>query len=114
VSRPLLAIVILGLVVAPPSWADASSSIAVQPAASALDLVMDGAGSVSTHIVRIAVVVVASDGPRGFTLSIGSGSLGKTRTMFVRRDGEPAPRAAWGSTLPTLLLCVILQVDGER
>jgi hypothetical protein len=65
------------IVAAPMSPANAGSSVAVQPAAGAMDLVMDGTGSVTTHVVRIAVVMVAGDGPRGFTLGIGSGSLTK-------------------------------------
>ena len=40
-------------------------------------------------------------------------SRGKTRTGFVRRDSEPCTAVTGTSTMPLLLLRVILQADGD-
>ena len=59
------------------AYASASSSVTTQAVAQATALELDGTGSATVHIVRIADVVADTNSPNGCTLSISSGSLTK-------------------------------------
>jgi hypothetical protein len=79
----------------------ASSAVTAQRAAGATGLDLEGRGSASTHIVKIAEVSLTTDSGRGFTVTITSGSLGKAdgstpvafQVVLVDRDAL-APSAA--------------------
>lgn len=76
--------------------ADASSSVAASQVAQATGLELDGTGSATVHIVRVADVVAMTNSPNGFTLSISSGNLTKPggqpvafQVVLVDRDASP-------------------------
>jgi hypothetical protein len=71
-----------------------------------MDLAMDGAGLITTHIVKIAVVELSSDRPLGFTLSISAGRLmkggGRAIPFQVTAvDHAAAPPTASAFTAPS-------------
>lgn len=64
----------------------AAPSVSVQASASAIGLALDGLGSASTHIVKVADVSASTNAAGGFTLSVSSGYLskadGRTQVSF--------------------------------
>jgi hypothetical protein len=84
-----------------PSPVQASSAVTVQSAAGATSLELDGRGSASTHIVKIAELSLTTDAAVGLTVTITSGSLAKAdgstpvsfRIVLADRDA-PAPSSA--------------------
>jgi hypothetical protein len=60
-----------------PSQVLAAPSVVAQSTAGATNLGLDGRGSASTHIVKVADLSLSTDAADGFTLSITSGSLTK-------------------------------------
>jgi len=62
----------------------ATSSVTATNTAGATNLGLDGEGSASTHIVKVADLSLSTDSSSGFTLSITSGSLTKA-------GGTPVP-----------------------
>jgi hypothetical protein len=67
-----------------PALALAAPELAVSATAGASNLTMDGAGSSSTRIVKIADLSLSTDDEQGLTLSVSSGSLTKA-------GGSPVP-----------------------
>lgn len=57
--------------------ADAGTTLTTWATAGSTSLVMDGMGSASVHIVKIAEVTVSTDAVAGITLFVSSGSLSK-------------------------------------
>jgi hypothetical protein len=72
-----LAVTLLVVVGFHVSLAAASPSVVVTPASDADTLVLDGMGSSSIHIVKIAELTLSTDASNGFTVWISSGSLTK-------------------------------------
>jgi hypothetical protein len=70
----------LALRAAAPAFA--TPAVIAQSTAGATNLALDGRGSASTHIVKVADVSLTTDATNGLTLSITSGSL-------VRPGGTP-------------------------
>jgi hypothetical protein len=68
---------ITGLLVAlgSSSVALAAPALTVQSASTATGLGLDGRGSTSTHVVKIADLVLSTEAAGGLTVSIGSGQL---------------------------------------
>jgi hypothetical protein len=85
----------------------ASSSVTVQGTAGATGLELDGRGSASTHIVKIAEISLTTSAAGGFTVTVTAGSLIKVdgstpvslRVVLVDRDA-PSPSAA-AFTIPS-------------
>jgi hypothetical protein len=81
----------------------ASSAVTVQSTAGATTLELDGRGSASTHIVKIAEVSLTTDAATGMTVAITSGSLAKLdgstpvsfRVVLVDRAASPPSAAAF-------------------
>ena len=65
------------LVMAAPALAFATPSVAAQSTASATNLGLDGRGSASTHIVKVAELSLSTGATNGLTVSITSGSMTK-------------------------------------
>lgn len=83
------------------SVALATPSMTVSPAAGNGGLILDGEGSSTTHVVKIADVSLSTDASNGFTVSISSGSLtkadGRTPVPYqvqLVADGAAAPLAS--------------------
>lgn len=83
------------------SVALATPSVTVSPAAGAGALVLDGEGSSTTHVVKLADVSLWTDAANGFIVSISSGNLtkadGRTPVPFqvvLVADGASAPLAS--------------------
>jgi hypothetical protein len=85
----------------------ASSAVTVQTTAGATSLELDGRGSASTHIVKIAEISLTTNAASGLTATITSGSLVKLdsstpvvfRIVLVDRDASPPSSAAF--TIPS-------------
>jgi hypothetical protein len=60
-----------------PSPAFATPAMTATATANATHLGLDGQGSASTHIVKVAALSLSTDGANGLTVSIASGSLTK-------------------------------------
>ncbi len=76
--RPLSSLgIVLALLVARPAPARGAPALVARATAGASSLHIDGRDSGSTHIVKIAVVLLSTTGPSGFTVSVSSGSLSK-------------------------------------
>jgi hypothetical protein len=72
--RVLLPLLTLALA---PAAAGAATSVSSTPTFAAGALALDGAGSATPRIVKVATVDVQSDAPGGFTLSAWAGALEK-------------------------------------
>lgn len=79
----------------------ATPSVTVSPVPGAGALVLDGQGSATTRIAKIADVSLSTDASSGFTVSVSSGSLtkadGRTPIPFqvvLVADGASAPLAS--------------------
>ena len=89
-----------------PLAAHATSSLTLAGASGAGQLALDGEGSSTSHIVKVASLTMDTDGP-GFTLSISSGSLSKAdggtpipfQVALVDEGAAPPPAAAF--TVPS-------------
>jgi len=64
----------------------------------ASNLVLDGIGNASEHIVKVADLTISTDNPNGHTLTVSSGNLTKadgitpiTFQVTTVADGAPAP-----------------------
>lgn len=96
ISIPFVATLLLGT----PAHALAAPSVSAQATAGANGLALEGMGSASTHIVKVADVLVSTDAANGCTLSITSGSLtkaGGTPIAFqvvLVADGVSPPSAS--------------------
>lgn len=85
----------------------AAPSVSAQATALAIGLALDGVGSASTHIVKIADVSASTAASSGFTLSVSSGYLtkadGRTPVAFqvaLVAAGASAPSSS-AFTTPT-------------
>lgn len=89
-----------------PSLAFAEPAMTATATANATHLELDGQGSASTHIVKIAALSLSTDGANGLTVSIASGSLtkaGGTSVAFqvvLVAHNATAPSAAAFMTAP--------------
>jgi hypothetical protein len=86
----------------------ASSSVAANQVAQATALELDGTGSATVHIVRVADVVATTNSANGFTLSISSGSLTKAggqpvafQVALVDHDATPPSAGAFTTSSGT-------------
>jgi hypothetical protein len=86
--------------VAAPAAALATPSVTVASTAGAITLGLDGRGTASTHIVKVADLSLSTDSPNGLTASISSGTLtspGGVPVAFqvaLVDDNAPAPLAS--------------------
>jgi len=87
------------LLAAPPALA--VTSLTTSATSNADRLALDGTGSSSEHIVKVADLAITTDSPNGYTLSVSSGDLsnadGQTPIAFqvtTVSDGAPAPGSA--------------------
>jgi hypothetical protein len=86
------------LTLAMPALAFAERSVTVAAGSAAGDLPMDGEGTASTHVVKIADLTLSTDAANGLTVFITSGNLtnagGHTPVAFqvlLVSDGASAP-----------------------
>lgn len=87
------------LAAAPPALA--VTSLTTSATSNADKLALDGTGSSSEHIVKVADLAITTDSPNGYTLSVSSGNLsnadGQTPIALqvtTVTDGAPAPGSA--------------------
>ena len=79
--------------------AGASSSVTTTPSAGATDLTLDGEGTSSTHIIKVADLSLWTDSSAGFTVNVTSGVLSKSGGTSVPfkvalvADGAATPGA---------------------
>jgi hypothetical protein len=86
------------LMLAMPALAFAEPSVTVSASSAAGDLPMDGHGTASTHVVKIADLMLATDSANGLTVFVTSGQLtnadDRTSVSFrvlLVNDGASAP-----------------------
>lgn len=92
---------------AAPASALASSSVTAHGVSGATSLELDGRGTSSTHIVKIAELSLSSDATAGMTVTIASGSLAKAdgstpvafQVVLVDRNAQAPSSAAF--TVPS-------------
>lgn len=98
---PSLFLVLLGVQPAFSLPAITSSTTSV-----ANNLPLDGQGSTSIHIVKVADLDLSTSNPLGLTLTVGSGSIAKASGIPIAYqvttvvDGSPSPSSADFTTSP--------------
>ena len=99
----------------------AAPSVSVQATSGVTALDLDGEGSASLHIVKVARVSLFTDGLEGLTLAISPAGLGKAdgstpiefQVVIVARDAA-APSAAALSTAATTLYTLALPTGSSE
>ena len=99
-SRHIVPVVVLVAVLIRTGAAEAASDVTVQATAAASTLDIDGEGSASTHVVKIADVQLTSDASGGLTVTVSASSIGRVggRPIAVQvllvPDGASPPTAS--------------------
>jgi len=93
--------------------ANASSSVMTSQVAQATALELDGTGSATVHIVRVADIVAMTNSANGFTLSISSGSLTKAggqpvafQVALVDHDTPPPTTSSFTTSSGTTYILI--------
>lgn len=95
----ILGCLIGGLVIGPQP-AFALPTLTTTPSSHASNLTLDGEGSASSRIVKVATLTASTANLTGFTLTVSSGSIGKSGGTSISfqvvtvDSGDPPPTAA--------------------